>query len=78
LTWKANDPRIKHYRVIKTTKKGLFSSETKTFDNISKKLMIDSSLQPDTAYQFYVVGIDAHNIASEPSNIVKVQIKGKK
>ncbi len=78
LTWKAGDSRTISYIVTKKTEKGLLSSETKQFKNIKKTLMIDSSLKPDEAYTFSVVGVDKNGIASAPSNSVEVKLEDKK
>lgn len=78
LTWKAGDSRTVSYIVTKETDKGFMSSETKQFKNIKKTLMIDSSLKPDEAYTFSVVGVDKNGIASTPSNSVQVKLEDKK
>jgi len=78
LTWRSTDERIVSYIVIKETEKGLFSTETKEFKNIRKRLMIDSSLKPDEEYTFRVVGVDKNGIRSAPSNSVHVKLEDRK
>ena len=78
LTWRAGDSRTRSYIVTKKTKSGFLSSETKQFKNITKTLMIDSSLKADETYTFTVVGVDENGIESAPSNSVEVKLKDKK
>jgi len=74
LTWKNNDKRTQTYTVLQTTKESWISSSTKKITGIKETFYTVPNLLPDTAYNFQVIAVDSHKIASEPTKAVDVLI----
>ena len=71
LRWSSSDTRIKSFIVTKTIKKGWFDSKKEEFVDISGNSFVDSAIEPETTYFYFVQGIDENAIKSNPSIEVK-------
>lgn len=74
LEWEAGDARNQRFTVRRVTVSGLISKDEKLFAVASGQKHTDTQAQPGVTYQYAVEGIDAHGIASRPSDSARITI----
>jgi fibronectin type 3 domain-containing protein len=77
LQWTNNDPRIVSYTVIKTTKSSWISRDIVEIDNIKESKFHDTSIKPNTAYIYEVVGVDKDGIRSLPAQGIELNYENR-
>ncbi|MEA1982017.1 MAG: hypothetical protein U9N39_00620 [Campylobacterota bacterium] len=70
--WSKVDPRSESYVVTKVHKKGWFKETTKEYKNIKSNKFVDSEIEPDSTYTYYVQSLDKNGIISKESVEVKI------
>jgi fibronectin type 3 domain-containing protein len=74
LKWFQVDPRNVAYIVERQAKSGWLDAKTTKYKTTSTTF-IDRNIEPNTTYTYRVYGVDSHNVVSNESQFVVVEVK---